>query len=105
MHVISHKRLIDFGSVHGDAVVPLDRWYRIAKKATWTHFGELRADFPSADQVTHYTIFNIGGNKYRFVTDIYFEDQVLLIRGVFTHREYNKLDFWWCLNAVERLAW
>jgi mRNA interferase HigB len=93
MHVISHKRLVEFGEEFGDAIGPLDRWYTIAKKATWANFSELRSDFQTADQVGHYTIFDIGGNQYRLVTDIYFEDQVLLIRGVFTHRDYDKLDF------------
>ena len=92
MHVISRKRLVEFGADYADAVGPLDRWYRITKKATWANFGELRADFPSADQVGHYTIFDIGGNKYRLLADIYFDDQVLLIRGVFTHRDYDKLE-------------
>jgi mRNA interferase HigB len=93
MHVISRKRLVEFGADHADSVEPLDRWYRIARKANWTNFGELRGDFPGADQVGHYTIFNIGGNKFRLVSDIYFDDQVLLIRGVYTHRDYDKLEF------------
>src|SRR4051794_8965285 len=51
MHVISRKRIREFGADHADAVEPLDRWYRIAKKATWANFAEVRTDFGSADQV------------------------------------------------------
>ncbi len=76
MHVISHKRLVEFGADHADAIQPLDRWYRIAKQATWAHFAELRADFGTADQTTKHTIFNIAGNKYRLVASIYYNDQV-----------------------------
>lgn len=93
MHVISRKRLVEFGADHLDSITPLDRWYRIAKKASWSSFAELRADFPSADQVGHSTIFDIGGNKFRLVADIDFDDQVLLIRGIYTHRDYDKLEF------------
>ena len=93
MHVISRKKLVEFGADHAESIGPLDRWYRVAKKATWANFGDLRLDFPGADQVKHYTIFDIGGNKYRLVADIYFNDQVLLIRGLFTHRDDDNLEF------------
>jgi mRNA interferase HigB len=92
MHVISHRRLVLFGADHADAVVPLDRWYRIAKKATWANFAEIRADFGSADQVGVFTIFNIAGNKFRLVAEIFHADQVLLIRGVYTHKDYDDLN-------------
>jgi mRNA interferase HigB len=90
--VISRKALLKFGEKHEAAVEPLDRWYRIAKRAEWESFAELRADFGSADVVGEYTVFNIGGNKFRLLAAVYYEDQVLLIRGVYTHREYDDLD-------------
>jgi mRNA interferase HigB len=92
MHVISRKMLVSFGNDHADALEPLDRWYRIAKRATWSNFAELRADFGSADQVGHHTIFNIAGNKFRLVAMIFYNHQVLLVRGVYTHQEYDQLD-------------
>ena len=92
MHVISRRRLLAFGANHADAVDPLDRWYRIAKKATWENFAELRADFSTADQTAEHVIFNIGGNKYRLIASVYHVNQVLLVRGIFTHKEYDNLD-------------
>jgi mRNA interferase HigB len=92
MHVISRKTLVAFGKDHADAVEPLDRWYRIAKRATWANFAEIRADFGSADQAGPLTIFNIAGNKFRLVAEIFHNHQVLLIRGVYTHADYDDLD-------------
>ncbi len=92
MHVISRRRLREFGEIHPDAVLPLDRWYRIAKRAEWSNFADVRADFGSADQTGPLTIFNIGGNKFRLVAAIRYPQQVLLVRGIYTHKEYDDLE-------------
>ena len=92
MHVISRRRLREFGAGHPDAAEPLDRWYRIAKRATWANFADIRADFGTADQVGVFTVFNIAGNKFRLLAEIFHGHQVLLIRGVYTHKDYDDLD-------------
>ncbi len=51
MHVISRKALVKFGEKHEESVEPLDRWYRIAKRAEWDSFAALRNDFGSVDLV------------------------------------------------------
>jgi mRNA interferase HigB len=38
-------------------------------------------------------VFNIGGNKYRLVASVRFEVQVLYVRAVMTHRDYDKGDW------------
>jgi mRNA interferase HigB len=85
MHVISRRRLREFWEVHADAEEPLTRWYKLAKAAAWASFAELRADCPSADQVEHLTVIDIGGNKYRLIAEVFFRDQVVLVRHVLTH--------------------
>ena len=37
-----------------------------------------------------FTVFNIGGNKYRLVTVIKYRWQVIYVRHVLTHAEYSK---------------
>jgi mRNA interferase HigB len=84
--------LREFGADHPDAGEPLDRWYRIAKRATWANFAEVRADFGTVDQVGALTVFNIAGNKFRLLAEIFHGHQILLIRGVYTHKDYGELD-------------
>jgi mRNA interferase HigB len=90
MHVISRKRLREFWDEYDDAKEPLARWFKLAANAAWTNFSDLRADFPSADLVDQFTVINIGGNKYRVILEIFFRDQVVLVRHVLTHAEYDK---------------
>jgi mRNA interferase HigB len=51
---------------------------------------DVREDFRHADAVGVFTVFNIGGNKYRLVTVIKYRWQVIYVRHVLTHAEYSK---------------
>lgn len=93
MHVISRKRLREFWEEHDDAKEPLIRWFKLAENAEWANFSELKADCPSADLVSHYTVINVAGNKYRLILETLFKDQVVLVWHVLTHADYDK-DKW-----------
>ncbi len=93
MHVISRKALRAFCAKHPEAQVPLEAWYRIAKHAEWQTFADVRSIYSSADQVGKFTVFNIGGNKYRLVVVIHFDRGRIYIRHVLTHAEYDKDDW------------
>lgn len=41
----------------------------------------------------HTLIFNIGGNNFRLIVKAYFADDALVITGVYTHAEYDRLNF------------
>ena len=90
MHVISRKRLREFWELHADAEEPLTRWYKLADHAEWANFAEMKADCPSADRVEQLTVVDIGGNKYRLIIEVFFQDQVVLVRHVLTHKDYDK---------------
>jgi len=65
-------------------------WYFIANRAQWQNLAEVRTDFRRADAFGLFTVFNIGGNKYRLIAAIKYRWQVIYIRHVLTHAEYNK---------------
>ena len=101
MHAIARPRLRKFWETHPDAEGPLDAWYRTMQRGDFADFTHLRATFPSADQVsvvrgrtkTTFTVFNIGGNKYRLITEMYDPQRVVLIRQVLTHADYDRGDW------------
>ena len=90
MHIITRKRLLEFGKKYPDSIEPLDRWYRIVKHSNYNSFGKLKKTFPQADQVGKFIVFNIGGNKYRLIAYINFTTKRLYIRHVLTHTEYDR---------------
>ena len=96
MHIITRKRLNEFGEKYPDAVTPLAVWYRTMKAATYADSHEVRAAFPAADFLgTGLTVFDIGGNTYRLVVAMRYragKHGRVYIRHVLTHTEYDRLS-------------
>ena len=90
MHVASHKAIRLFCEEYPGAASAMDHWYRVAKRATWVSFAEVKQTFNTADFVAPYVVFDIGGNKYRLIAEINFSRDVLFIRAIMTHKEYMK---------------
>lgn len=90
MRLITWRPLKKSAAAHPDAAAPLLAWRRVATRAQWASFAHVRADYNSADQVGRFTVFNIGGNKYRLVTTIHFNTRRVFIRAILTHKEYDR---------------
>lgn len=90
MNVISYATVKQFIRKHGDSKSPLNSWYRTASKAKWQSLAEAKQSYTSADLYGRCTIFNIGGNKYRLIAKIDYRAQVIRIREILTHAEYDK---------------
>ena len=93
MHVISRKKLRDFCQEHANSCEILDDWYITASKADWRNLVQVQSVYPKAEAVGNFTVFNIKGNKYRLISSINYDKQVIYIKYVLTHAEYDK-DYW-----------
>ena len=94
MHVISQKALREFWKLHALAEEPLRAWHRLMEKTDFDEPEAVKRIFgKKVDQVAQFTVFDIGGNKYRLITVIDFEWKKVFIRNVLTHREYDE-DKW-----------
>lgn len=90
MHVISKKKLREFWENYPKARSPLEAWYQVARHAEWESFADVRAAFNTADQVGRFTVFDIGGNKYRLIAVIHFDRGKVFVRHMLTHAEYDE---------------
>jgi mRNA interferase HigB len=70
----------------------VEKWKMEVDAAQWTSFNDLRVDFPSADYVGNgRVIFNIKGNDYRLIVIVLYVINVVEIRWIGTHAEYDKI--------------
>jgi mRNA interferase HigB len=90
MRVISNKALSDFSAIHPGARDSLQAWRKIVESRDFIRFADLKSTFHATDKVGAYYVFDVGGNKYRIVAAIHFDQQKLFVRHVFTHKEYDK---------------
>ncbi|WP_238392879.1 type II toxin-antitoxin system HigB family toxin [Myxacorys almedinensis] len=87
---MSRSTLRKFWEKHADAESSLLVWYERVVSNAFEAFIQVREVFPSADLVGNFIVFNIGGNKYRLITYLDYQSQIIFIRAVLTHAEYDK---------------
>lgn len=89
MRVISNKTLIAFAAAHPASGEALQAWRRLVEAGRFQGFAELKRTFGSVDKVGDFYVFDIGGNKYRLIAAIHFNRQMVFVRHVFTHAQYD----------------
>jgi len=95
MRIIAFRTLRAFYQKpeYSDSETSLRAWYHDAKAAEWKSSNELKQQFSNASIVGDgRVVFNIKGNDYRLVVAIDYEFQVIFIRFVGTHQQYDKIN-------------
>jgi mRNA interferase HigB len=95
MRIIAFRKIREFfeNPLHADSEISLRAWFHDVKSADWNNFNELKQQYKNASIVGNgRVVFNIKGNSYRLVVAIDFDFQVIFIRFIGTHQEYDKID-------------
>jgi mRNA interferase HigB len=108
VHIVTIKRLQQASEDHRDAAQEIGSWMRIVKMARWRNLQELRANFPDADDVDGYVVFNIRHNRYRLIVAIHYAKVIagrltlghVYIGSFMTHKEYDR----WCAATEKKRA-
>ena len=90
MRVISNKVLVEFAASDKQADTALQSWRRAIETRSFANFADLKATFNTIDKVGNVYVFDIAGNKLRLIAAIHFNRQMLFIRQVLTHKEYDQ---------------
>ncbi len=89
MNVITLGTLLAFIAAHPDADVALRSWHRRVRSNDYGSFADVKADFPNADWVGGFIVFDIMGNRYRVIVDPDFRYKQFYIVFIGTHKEYD----------------
>jgi mRNA interferase HigB len=93
MRIIAKKSLKLFWESHPDSEQQLKAWYAKVKAAQWRTSSDVKNDYRNASFVANNrVIFNIKGNKYRLVTAINYDYQIMYIRFVGHLKDYDKIN-------------
>ena len=90
MRVIGRDRISEFAQKYPDSYSSLSTWCQMMERNSFEHFHHLKRTFGSADSVKPYTIFNIGGNKYRLITLVDYQLSAVKVEYGLTHSEYDR---------------
>jgi mRNA interferase HigB len=96
VNVVSKRGLMELAEskkADSETMNELDAWFRAAHAAAWRNLADVRADFPSADQVGSVLIFNVRHNRYRLIAFVVYRKQKLYVKALLTHKEYDREDW------------
>ena len=99
MRVIAVSTLRAFWERYPDAEQPLKAWHEEVRHATWSQPADIKAQYRSASVLKNRrVVFNIKGNNYRLIVAVAYRLQVVYVKFVGTHQEYDAVD----AQTVER---
>ncbi len=99
MRVIARSTLSTFVetlSGHKDKTsvkAALDAWYFEVESSTWRSSQDVKKAFTNASKLdSERIVFNIKGNSYRLIAAIDYQRQIVFVKWLGSHREYDKVD-------------
>jgi mRNA interferase HigB len=93
MRIISRKKLKEFWENHPEVRQPLQAWYDDTKRTNWKNPSDVKSVYRNASFIGNdRVVFNLKGNSYRLVVVVRYEYQIVFIRFIGTHQEYDRID-------------
>jgi len=93
MRVIARNVLVAFWTRHPETKVPLERWYKITRAASWTSADDVQTAAPKAKVLNRERVrFEVAGGNYRLVVAFDFRRQIAFVKFIGTHAEYDRID-------------
>lgn len=95
MRVIAIKMLREFWlqARYSDSENALKAWYTEAKCAHWKTTQDIKSKYRNASFLSdNRVVFNIHGNKYRLIVHINYPYQIVYVKFIGTHKQYDEID-------------
>lgn len=93
MRVIALGTLRTYWEDHPDARQALQAWYEDARHALWKSPADIKSVYCNASIIANNrVVFNIKGNNYRLIVAINYRMEIVYIRFIGKHQEYDRID-------------
>ena len=93
MRIIALSTLRTFWETYPDAETPLRSWYALASRAIWKTPADIKAAYGNASFTRNNRVaFNIKGNDYRLVVAVRYDKNLMYVRFIGTHDQYDKIN-------------
>ncbi|MBX9785527.1 MAG: type II toxin-antitoxin system HigB family toxin [Chitinophagaceae bacterium] len=93
MTIIYLEKLNQFAKKHANARKSLEAWRSVTAEAVWRKKQDVLTDFSEANMIANNRArFEILHNTYRLIAFIDYDDQIVQIRFIGTHTEYDRID-------------
>lgn len=93
LRIIAKKVLREFWQKHSDCEQQLKSWFQETSNAEWKTTKDIKVEYPTVRFLAdNRVIFNIKGNHHRLTVKINYNYQMVWIRFIGTHAEYEKID-------------
>jgi mRNA interferase HigB len=97
VNVISQHGLRKLTTKHPGTESDALQWFRTATAADWSCLADVGTKFPTADQLGEVLVFNLGHNRYRLITTVFFAGREIYVKALMTHKEYDREEWKkWC---------
>ena len=78
---------------HNGAEEPLKAWHAEAARAEWMQPADIKAQYGNASILKNRRgVFNIKGNECRLVVALSYKLQIVYVKFVGTHKQYDAID-------------
>ncbi len=93
MRIIAQRTIAKFMAAHPETITSLSRWVKIAKNARWMTTNDVQQDFAKAKVINGERVrFEVAGGNFRMIAAFHFEAQVVFIKFLGTHADYERMD-------------
>ena len=93
MRIIARNTLVDFWTRHPETRVSLERWHSPLRAAHWRSTDDVQRAAPKSKVLNRERVrFEIAGGNYRLVAAFDFHRQVVFVKFIGTHSEYDRID-------------
>jgi mRNA interferase HigB len=93
VRIIKQSTLVRFAAENPKAKPALLRWIKLVKAANWASMNDVQVAVPGAVVLNgERARFEVAGGNFRLIASFAFKHQIVFIKFVGTHAEYDKVD-------------